>query len=137
MKGKIKLFLISMILILSLTACESTDIESSFDIISELCKANFAPTTEEEYMEVFNKYKDTCIDERTLTTFFDIGKEVHTNVTMTDYSCKYYKKTDNDYSYYEACMHLSNGSVYTDIRVRFLVKDKKITNVTIYDNAAQ
>lgn len=120
--------------IIVLTGCsksENSDIEKSFNIISELCKANFAPTTKEEYTEVFNKYKDTCISATTLGTFFDTGKEVHTNVMMTDYKCKYYKNTDTDFSKYIASMHLSNGSLYTDIQVEFIVRDGKFVNVIV------
>lgn len=122
-----------MFMILVLTGCNKVDrLESSFIIMSELCKGNFAPSTEEEYLETFDKYKNTCIDETLLSTFFNIGKTVHTNVTMSDYSCKYIKY-GSSLPKYVAKMRLSNGSVYTDIQVDFIVKDKRIVNVVITD----
>lgn len=117
-----------------LMSCGSaSSIEDSFSVISELCKANFAPNTKEEYLEVFEKYKNTCIDEDTLAIFFDIGKEVHTNVTITNYNCIYIKSKSGNPEY-QATMRVGNGEIYTDIRVRFIVREHKIVNVVIEAN---
>ena len=125
---------IMFILCLFLTSCGSSgaSLETSFDVISELCKSNFAPSSQEEYENTYNKYKDTCISEQELKEFFDYGnKTVHTNVILTDYKCKYYLRANSINTRYEAMMHLSNNSVYTDIKVIFYIENGKIINISI------
>lgn len=111
----------------------SNKMEDSFSIVAELCKANFAPSTKDEYMDVYNKYKNKCIDEQVLTTFFDIGKEVHTNVMIINYNCRYIKSAKGNPEYH-ATMRVGNGELYSDIKVRFIVNNHKIVNVVIEAN---
>ena len=133
MKNKYIKFIILCLLCLNLTACSSrADIETSFDVISELCKSKFAPYSQEEYENTFKKYVNTCISEDELVEFFAIndGVELHTNVVLTNYNCKYYYSSTNN-SRYVATMNLSNGQVYADIQVIFYVLDGKIINISI------
>lgn len=130
MKKIVNMFILVFI-VFSLTACGRADKETSFDIISELCKANFAPSSEKEYMDVYNKYKGTCISEEELTKFFDIGKTVHTNVKISNYRCSYVVNGISEVESYEARMKLDNGSIYSNIKVTFRLDKNKIVNTTI------
>lgn len=126
-----KICLISLCIVLLLTGCGRANRETSFDVISELCKANFAPASEEEYMETYNKYKDTCISESELTKFFDIGKTVHTDVQISNYSCTYNVSGITNVKSYVATMKLTNGSLFTNIKVSFVMNEGKIINTMI------
>lgn len=128
-----KKYLVICLLCLFLSGCSSISdrMEESFSVISELCKANFAPSSQDEYTDVFNKYKNTYISEEELTKFFDIGKTVHTDVSLTNYECKYYNKPIGDLTRYEASMRLSSKSLYMDIIVTFYVEDGKIVKTVI------
>lgn len=126
----LSLFILSL-LCLNLTACSRrADLETSFDIISELCTSKFAPSSQEVYENTFKKYADTCISSSELTEFFGIGESVHTDVTLSNYTCKYYYFNE-DTSRYVATMRLSNGKVYSDIKVIFYISDGKIINTSI------
>lgn len=131
MKKSLKYLFIFILLIMCLSGCGRADKETSFDIISELCKANFAPSSEKEYMDVYNKYKGTCISEEELTKFFDIGKTVHTNVKISNYRCSYVVNGISEVESYEAIMKLDNGSIYSNIKVTFRLDKNKIVNTTI------
>jgi hypothetical protein len=136
MRKRLSFIILMCLLILSLSACgRSADLEASFDVISELCKSNFAPSSQEEYQDLYNKYKDTCISDTVLSKYLDIGnKTVHTNVSLTNYSCKYYARTESGVARYEASMRLSNNTVYTDVKVVFYVDNGKIINVLITES---
>lgn len=132
-KNKFLRLIILSSLCLNLTACNRrADLETSFDIIAELCQTRFAPSSQEEFMSIINKYADTCISMDEITEFYSLDEEVHTDITLTNYHCKYYlAKNEDSNSRYEATMTLSNGTVYSDIKVIFYVLDGKIINTSI------
>ena len=127
----IRMLIVGLILIflLTLTGCSKQDDtqkqrEESFNIIAELCQANFAPQSKQEYEDVFKKYskKQEIIDKNTLITFFDYGnKDVKTDVTMVNYVCHLVHDRELQIDYYEAKMRLKNSNIHTDIRVMFYV----------------
>jgi len=110
----------------------------SFAIIEELCDANFAPSTKEQYENTYQKYlkQENIISEYALTQFFDYpNKDVKTNITMTDYKCNYVISSTGA-KYYEARLTLTHKDtgLYSKIKVVFHLENGLIYQVYIFND---